>query len=187
MNILVLCRNGKVIARPDTTIDKENGDIYAPEDVVAMGFCPAVFARISKAGKMIRKDFVDRYYDSIAFGVNIYPSCVEGKYCRATASCFDHSTLLPYPLFGKITLEAEDNSFELKKNGKEIFGVNCSGIKEAVENAIVKCSGHSSLRIGDFVAVELDDLRDLLLKDEGDCSLEGSFCENKNIDIRINY
>lgn len=176
----------RITARIDTTVDKENTDIYTPEDVIAMDWCPALFARICKAGKAVRADFADRYYDSIAFGALLYPRTEAGR-DMAERSCYDHSTLLPYPLYNKITLEAADNVFEMKKNGTVVASYNCEGIKQSIERAIVECSERASLRIGDFVALELGPMQELATRSEGDCTLVGSFCGNSTIDIKINF
>lgn len=191
MNILVLDNSMRCLLRPDTSLNKENEDFYAPEDVLAVGFSPVVFARICKAGKMVMPEFAERYYDSIAFGVLLHPSAEErdGRvhYCRACSSIYDHSTLLPYPLYNRITLTSEENIFEVFRNGESIFKTEVSGIREKIEDALVRSSAHTSVRIGDFVAVELDGVKDLLLRAEQSCALSASYCGNKTIDIKINY
>lgn len=190
MNILVLNNGGKCLLRPDTSLNKENADFYAPDDVIGIGYSPVIFARICKAGKMVMPEFAQRYYDSIAFGVLLHPSTEtrEGKthYCKACSSVYDNSTLLPYPLYNNITLNG-DNSFELLKDGACIFKCSVDGIREKIEDAIVRTSSHTSVRIGDFVAFELDGVKDLLQPEEKSCSLSGSYCDNKIIDIKINY
>lgn len=191
MNILILNSDGKCLLRPDTSLSKENEDFYAPEDVSAIGFSPAVFARISKAGKMVMPEFAERYYDSVAFGILLHPSTElrEGKahYCKACSSVYDHSTLLPYPLYNRITLTSEENNFEVFRNGESIFKAGVGGIREKIEDALVRTSAHTSVRIGDFVAVELAGVKDLLLRAELSCALSASYCGNKTIDIKINY
>lgn len=191
MNILILNSDGKCLLRPDTSLNKENEDFYAPEDVCAIGFSPAVFARISKAGKMVMPEFAERYYDSVAFGILLHPSTElrEGKahYCKACSSVYDHSTLLPYPLYNRITLNADDNIFEVFRDGESVFKTGTAGIREKIEDALVRTSAHTSVRIGDFVAVELDKVKDLLLRSESSCSLCSYYCENKTTDIKINY
>lgn len=182
---------GKTFVRPDTSLNKENGDFYAPEDVCAIGYCPVIYARISKAGKMVGKEFVQRYYDSIAFGIFLYPSTEtrDGKvhYCKACSSCFDHSTILPYPLYNSITLSDEENRFIICKDGKEIFSCNTESVKERLEQAIVSTSAHTSVRIGDFVALELAPIQDLLLPGEEKCSITAKYCENETIDMNLNF
>lgn len=185
MNILILNCDGKVVARPDTTVDKENGDFYMPDGCSQLMWAPVLYARISKAGKAVRKEFAERYYDSVAFGALLYPD--------GDSLVYDHSTLLPYPLYNKVTLDADENEFCVAKDGKEIFRCSVAGLRAKIEDALVACSRNTSVRIGDFVAVELSGTSllagvcDTANSSENSCALESCFCENKNIDIRINY
>jgi hypothetical protein len=43
----------------------------------------------------------------------------------------------------------------------------------------------TSLRIGDYVAVELTELQPLAKKEEGEVVLQGLFCENNIFDFKI--
>ncbi len=182
MNVLILDRQGRCSARPDTTIDKENGDFYAADDIVSIEWAPVLYARISKAGKAVQPGFADRYYDSIALGALLYPRCEA-----VSPDILDHTTLLPYPLYNRMVLEDDENRFEVRREGVKIFSCDTAGLKKAIENAIVRLSAHSSIRIGDFVAIQLDQEQPLASAEDGDCHLEATFCENKTIDIRINY
>lgn len=189
MNILVQNAAGKCLMRPDTSINRENGDFYVPDDVDAVGWSPALFARISKAGKAVQPGFAARYYDSFAFGVLLHPSCEtrDGKahYCKACAAIYDNSTVIPYPLCSAETLNDTDKSFYVAKDGKEVYLCNLEGLRGRLEQAIAKCSSHSSVRIGDMVAVELAGVQDLVLRDSASCSLEARFDSSKIIDIKI--
>lgn len=191
MNILVLNAAGKCLMRPDTSINKENVDFYVPDDVDAVGWSPAVFARISKAGKAVQPDFAGRYFDSLSFGLMLHPSCEirdgHAHYCKACAAVFDHSTIIPYPLSGADVLDNAENSFVLSKDGKEFFRCDTQGTRARIEEAIVKCSSHTSIRIGDFVAVELAAVADLVFRKEQECLIEGKFCENKTMEFKVIY
>ena len=82
-------------------------------------------------------------------------------------------------------MENEDNTFTAYKNGEEIFsGKPC---KELIEESICLASQRTSLRIGDFVAVELSPLSLLSSKEEGQAALSGKFCENDLFDFKIIY
>ena len=72
MNIIVITADGHVRCRPDTTWEREDKDIYAPEQVSSYSYSPVLFARISKAGKCIGEKFVDRYYDAVNYGMLLY-------------------------------------------------------------------------------------------------------------------
>lgn len=191
MNILALNSKSVCICRPDTSLNKENEDFYVPEDIEYIGWSPVLYARICKAGKAVQPEFADRYYDSIAFGVFLHPSSQtkmgKAHFCTGRCSVFDRSTLLPYPLYGKLTLTSSENRFSVKVKTEEVFNCTMEGMQQKIEEAIVACSRHTSVRIGDFVAVELAPVQILTTRNDGDSALEASFCDNNVIDIRIIY
>lgn len=207
MNIIVNNLDG-IYCRPDTSWERENNDLYSPDYIKSWSYSPVVFARISKAGKCIGRKFVDRYYDSIGFGMLLYGSeCIDGAINSiATTSCLDHSSLLPMPLYNPIVLEGNNNYFVLSKDGNEIFSININPsiegnkastegnkasiegnevpnkIKEGIEKSICAASAKISLRIGDIVALEL--ARPNILTNES-CSVSATFCKNDIMDFKI--
>ena len=165
--------------RPDTTWERENKDFYVPDNVKVLYWAPVVFARVSKAGKCINPKFVSRYYDSFGFGILFYTD--EGNI--AFSSCADHSSLLPLPLYNPVVAEGEDNQYKVVKNGEEIFCA--SPDKTLIEEAVCKASQRTSVRIGDFVAAELDSLKPLAEQAEGEVQIKASFCENSLYDLKL--
>lgn len=189
MNIVVLTAAGNVTVRPDTTWEKDNEDFYVPEHVGSLKFSPVLFARISKPGRSISEKFASRYFDAISYGLFLYPTELlnvpeQGWAC---ASCMDHTSFLPHPLFNPITLSAEHNSFQLKKNREQIFLHPADSVQK-IEHAIKAVSQICYLRTGDFVAVELGTPKNLSSREDGEETLiEGYYCENKTIDFKIIY
>ena len=181
MNIIVKPYGSDLCyCRPDTTWERENKDLYSPECVNEWHWAPILFARISKAGKCISPKFASRYYDGLNFGALLY----IGGYETAFASCADHTSTLPLPLFNPVVMETEGNSFEVLKNGNPIFSCE-SGSLAAIEEAICKASQLTSLRIGDFVAIELAPASSLAIKSEGSLSFKATICENDIFNYRI--
>ncbi len=173
--------------RPDTTWERENKDYYVPDCVDEIHWAPIVFARISKAGKCIGGKFASRYYDALGFGALMY--CHHGEFIT---SCADHTSLLPFPLYNPIVLENEKNAYIVTKDGETIFDNSIShdrndlkGEKEKLEEAICQASVLTSLRIGDFVAVELAPVVRLASRAEGTASFKATFCENDLYDLKI--
>ena len=191
MNIIVKPYGSDLCyCRPDTTWERENRDLYSPDCVNAWNWTPVIFARISKAGKCISPKFASRYYDSLNFGALLYIGGAD----VASGSCVDHTSILPLPLFNPVVLETEGNKFEVVKNEKPIFsleapGVDClqdgSTLLQAAEAAICKASQLTSLRIGDYVAVELAPASVLAEKTEGSLSFKATFCENEIFNFKI--
>lgn len=185
MNIIIEHKGG-IYCRPDTTWERENKDLYSPDFVNGYSYAPVVFARICKAGKCIGRKFTGRYYDSVNFGAMLYVTDLLEEGSIAEASCTDHTSFLPAPLYNPLVLQAEGNEFELDFNGKEIFRtVSGEDICSKLEEAICKASQRVSLRIGDMVAVELDDIRPMISREDKEGELSGRFCDNELFKCRI--
>ena len=189
MNIIVKpYGSGLCYCRPDTTWERENKDFYSPECVNELHWAPIVFARICKAGKCIGGKFAPRYYDAFNFGALLYCHTSESADISFT-SCADHTSLLPAPLYNPIVMENEDNIFEVKKNGETIFTSNDivfdSTLKEVIENTICKASQFTTLRIGDYIAVELAPVSLMAASCDGEASLKATYCENELFDIKL--
>lgn len=186
MNIIVQPHGSQLCyCRPDTTWERENKDFYVPDSVTTLQWAPVVFIRISKAGKCIGRKFASRYFDAFNFGALMYgiPAC--GTNDRAFTSCMDHTSILPSPLYNTIVMEQEDNIYKVCKNGQEIYSVTTAGLLEKVEEVVCAASKFTSLRIGDYVAVELTPLADLSVSEEGSAAVKGSFCGNQLFDFKI--
>ena len=189
MNIIVKPYGSSLCyCRPDTTWERENKDFYSPECVNELHWAPIVFARICKAGKCIGGKFAPRYYDAFNFGALLYCHTSESTDIAFT-SCADHTSLLPAPLYNPVVMENEENIFEVKKNGEKIFtsrdiSIDAS-LKEVIEDAICKASRLTTLRIGDFIAVELAPVSLMAASCDGETSLKATYCENELFDIKL--
>jgi hypothetical protein len=191
MNIIVRPYGSDMCyCRPDTTWERENRDLYSPDCVNAWNWTPVLFARISKAGKCISPKFASRYYDSLNFGALLYIGGAD----VASGSCADHTSILPLPLFNPVVMETAGNRFEVVKNEETIFSLetpvagslqDSASLIQAAEAAICKASQLTSLRIGDYVAVELAPASVLAEKTEGSLSLKATFCENEIFNFKI--
>ncbi len=169
--------------RPDTTWERENKDLYSPECVNGWDWAPIVFVRISKAGKCVNPKFASRYYDGFNFGALLYICKEEAHF----ASCADHTSILPFPLYNPVVMENAENTFSAFKGETAIFENDCADIKEVIEETICKASQLTSLRIGDFVAVELAPISRLTDRSESEVSVRATFCENSIFDFKIIY
>lgn len=172
--------------RPDTTWERENRDYYVPDCINELHWAPVIFVRISKAGKCIGEKFASRYYDAFNFGAMLY--CHGGSEDNvAFSSCADHSSILPTPLYNLAVMDNGENSCEIRKKGEIIFHTEMKEIegKALIEEAICRASKLTSLRIGDFVAVELAPLSFLAAREEGGTEMTASFCENDLFDLKL--
>jgi len=181
MNIVVKTVDGAIYCRPDTTWERENKDLFVPDVVEGYAYAPVLFVRVSKAGKCIGEKFADRYYDSFNFGALLY----VGEDI-ATGSCYDHTSVLPSPLYNKVVIEKADNAFEMSKGNEVVFGCEIGeDAPSRIAQALAEASSKVSLRIGDYVAIELTERKELVARSEEKVLLNGTFCENPLFDFNI--
>lgn len=188
MNIVVRTFDGHTIVRPDTTWEKDSEDFYPPEFVERLTCSPVLFARISKPGRSIGRKFASRYYDGINIGVLLFPEeMIDGSpEGYAQASCLDHTSFLPTPLFLPFTLGQKDNEFILKKGKTRFFSINGDAMTtEMIDEAIAEVTRMVYIRTGDFVAIELEPRKLLVSREDGEAEMHGTWCENKTIDFKV--
>jgi hypothetical protein len=174
MNIIVKPYGSKsCYCRPDTTWERENKDFYSPECVNEVYYTPVVFARVAKAGKCIGGKFVQRYYDGIGCGVLLYGDGI---------SHIDKSSILPLPLYDPMVFD-DEKGFEINEDC--IAPDEAGEWRRLLEDTICRSSELISLRIGDYVAVELEPAKVLARRPDTEAALKGRFCENDIFDFRV--
>ncbi len=186
MNIVVLSATGNIIVRPDTTWERDGEDLYVPEFIHSLKYTPVLFARISKPGRSISYEFASRYYDAIGYGILLYPTDLldipqQGWAC---ASCMDHTSFLPYPLYSFITLGNPTNEFVIKKNDKTIYQRQADSV-QIIEQAIEKASSICYLRTGDLIAIEVEPVSMICSKDETVSQIDAYYCDNHTLNFKI--
>lgn len=167
MNIVTRTYSSKYIVRPDTTWERDNEDFYPPEFVSALSFTPVMFARISKPGRSIGKQFADRYFDGINFGILLYPEDLLGPAEEdfACASCLDHTSFLTFPTINKAEFDWSAD-YLISKNGIPVF--QCGPIDaEIIERAIEESTKYIYIRSGDILAIELQARVHLCSREDG--------------------
>ena len=179
MNIIVKPYGSDLCyCRPDTTWERENRDFYSPECVNEIYCAPVVFARVCKAGKCVGAKFAGRYYDGIGCGVLLYGASEAGM-----ISYVDKSSILPMPLYNPVVAE-DEKVFEMTAAG-ETKSIVLSGIKEKLENTICKSSELITLRVGDYVAVELEPVQLMCKREAGEVEVSGKFCDNDIYSLKV--
>lgn len=183
MNIIVATHSGHFLTRPDTTWKLNLEKIYLPEGVSSVSWTPVLFAHISRPGKGVEARYAGRYFDTVGYGVLLYPenwigASEEGFAC---ASCVDATSILPAPLHSVDALG--HGLFRLTADGRPLF--ERDGVPSAVlEEAVAGASSYILMRTGDFLAVELQPRR-MLLPGQGSVRLQGNFCGNETFDKTI--
>lgn len=188
MNIIVKTSSGRILVRPDTTWERDNEDLFVPEFVSELFYTPVLFARISKPGRSVPEEFAGRYFDGIGYGMLLYTQDIhdgspEGFAC---ASCLDHTSFLPFPVYNKVTLGQEGNMFELFQDGKMIFSCDAH-TEEPILQAIAEATRYVYFRTGDILAIELAEPAPLAVRSDGTTCVKGTYCSNPTLDYNISF
>ena len=108
---------------------------------------------------------------------------------RSLSEVVDRSSILPHPLFQPVVLEDEKEftvSTKVAGTGSNAeASVILSEAKDLLEEALCKASELTSLRIGDIVAVELQELQKLASREDGGIAIKGEFCEKEVFSFNI--
>lgn len=183
MNIIVKTSEGKCMVRPDTTWEKDAEDLYLPEFVNEVSYTPVLFARISKPGRSVSARFAQRYYDSVGYGVLLYPEdMMDGSEAGfACASCLDHTSFLSAPFFAP---DALGSRYELQAGGKAVFSHD-SGNAQMIEQAIEQATRFIYIRTGDLICIELQKRGHLVSRRDSEILISPAFAGRNLGDFRI--
>ena len=196
MNIVLKTAGGRTIVRPDTTWEKNSGDFFPPDSVDNVTWTPVMFLRCAKPGRCIGRRFIPRYYDSLGFGMLLYPeNMIDGsEEGFATASCLDHTSSLPIPLFPLQAAGDKANCFSVLKDGAQIFICRPGEASPAgtvglpmMESVLEETSRMVYLRKGDFIAAELLRRSLLLSRGESPARVTATFCGSTVLDFEIRF
>ena len=185
MNIIVKTSSGHITVRPDTTWEKDNEDFYPPEFVDELTYSPVLFARVLKPGRSVGMKFASRYYESVGYGVLLYPeNLLDGTpegYSQAT--CLDHTSFLPSPMFPPQRLE-EDGIFSLFRNRVELFSFDHPSLN-MIEDTLVQATKMLYIRTGDIIAIELAARKPLTSRLDANTCVTGTLGHDKVLDFQI--
>lgn len=189
MNIVLKTYNGKVTVRPDTTWEKDNESFYPPDFVNGLSYTPVLFARISKPGRSVGRSFATRYYDSVGYGVLLYPEdFLDGsEEAYACASCLDHTSFLPYPAEDRAMLgQGKPFSLSVSTCGveEELFR-HSSAEAGTIGELVSEVSRYVYLRTGDLVAIELAGRKHLCSREDGTIKVKGTLEGASSLDFDI--
>ena len=134
--------------KPDSALLVNNKPFFLPDFADTIVAKPCLIARIEKMGRNIAEKFADRYYDAVAFGMNVQTAEAKqandfwGHIC---AAAFDNSMIV-----GHFTTK-QAGQYQLKADGSE-----CALDKTIFpfSQAITAISRYITLRTGDMIAVD---------------------------------
>lgn len=188
MNILVKnYGSGLCNVRPGTTWERRSRRVRFPADVGAVAWTPVLFARITRAGRTVAAEEAGGYFDAVGYGLLLY----DGTALRAgtaagyaNASCLDHSSFLPVPMYHRLTLGEPGNHYRLYKGGRKLFDYN-AGTEAAVAEAIAAATARTRVRAGDLLCIELARPKHLCRRGDAPVRITASYCDNPLLDFDI--
>lgn len=139
MNIITVPYSSKYFySRPDTSLNRDSNDYFCPDGTGELAAAVFVYVRAAKAGKCVSARFAGRYYSTTGTGVQLFaPSIAKEGNPESwwVSRSLDNSTFLLGDEGPADTLSPE--------------------MREKIDNAIEKISGHISFRTGDYIAIEI--------------------------------
>jgi 2-keto-4-pentenoate hydratase/2-oxohepta-3-ene-1,7-dioic acid hydratase in catechol pathway len=179
---------------PDSALLLKNKPFFKPDYVKNLQAKMALVIKINRLGKYISEKFAPTYFEKIGFAIHFYDKTIlehqiNKGFPWECATCFDGSFALSE--FMKISEIPDD--FELifsKNNNKRILrGVypdagrtqDDNNPKSKIPSIISELSTFMTLKIGDYIAIELDDITSEPFEINDVLEL---FSNNKNI-VRI--
>ena len=162
--------DGHIIVRPDTTWEKKGEDVFLPDFVSRLSFTPVLYAHICKPGKYIGGAFAPRYFDTVGYGLLLYPEdLLDGSaFGMAAACCLDHTSCLLPPTEDKGALAA--GRVVLSRDGVPLYSTDAGPVAR-LEEALCAASRPVYLRTGDLLAVELQERQPLCSRADGSVEL----------------
>lgn len=168
MNIIVTpYQKQSFYCRPDSTLIRALDEYYIPDEVENISAAPIIYIKTLRAGKAVSNRFVERYVDSFGFGILLHPSlkseCFEGSPERPfIENSLDYTSVIPLLSFPESELKrASDHKFEVTINYKKAYDDLIFPDYDEIIGKISAISKYCSLRIGDFIAIELAPSRDI--------------------------
>jgi hypothetical protein len=170
MNIIVSPYQKETFyCRPDSTLIRALEEYYIPDQVEKITASPVMYIKTLRAGKAIAHRFAERYIDSYGFGLLLHPSLKkdifpEEEHRPFIENSLDYTSIIPLLSFPESDLiNANTHTFELDLNYRTVFHTFNVPSFEQIMERITVISRYCSLRIGDFIAIELDEAKEIVL------------------------
>ncbi len=145
-----------IFLKPDSAILNNNQPFYIPDFSKNLHYEVEIVFKICKVGKSISPRFANRYYDSIAIGIDFTARDLQEN-CRTKglpweiSKAFDNSAAIS-KFIPKTEFDNLNNiSFSLLKNDKQVQLGNTSDMIFSIDNIIAYVSKYFTLKTGDLI------------------------------------
>jgi len=144
-----------IFMKPPTALLINNKPLYYPEFTKDLHFEAEIVFRITKNGRHVQKEFAHKYYDQVAFGIDFTARDLQSElkdkgHPWEIAKGFDNSAAVS-PFINMSSLNEEEISFTLKKNGEIAQNGNTKDLIFDIETLICYSSKFFKLQVGDYI------------------------------------
>jgi len=169
MKIIVIDKQNQFRLIPDSALLLKHRPLFRPDYVQALHAKIALVVKINRLGKYIQEKFAPTYYDEVGFAINFYDKdCLDNQIRQGLpwerATCFDGSFALSE--FMKISEISEKTELIISDNNSQLASLSSASLRFSILNSqflkisptIAYLSTHMTLKIGDYIALELDEI-----------------------------
>ena len=142
--------------KPDTALLKNGNPFFYPEFTKDLHYECELVVQIQKVGKNIAEKFAPKYYSKVTLGIDftardLQQNCKEKGLPWEIAKAFEHSAPISNKFIEISSLDIENLTFELYKNGEKVQTGHTSDMIFSIDKLIVYVSKFMTLKTGDLL------------------------------------
>jgi len=142
--------------KPDTALLPSGTPFYIPEFTKDLHYECELVVKIKKVGKHIPEKFAKDYYDEVGLGIDftardLQQQCKEKGLPWEIGKSFDNSAPLGLHFIPKSTLNLDDLTFTLKKNGELVQTGKTTDMIFKIDQLIAYVSQFITFKTGDLL------------------------------------
>lgn len=142
--------------KPDTALLKNGNPFFYPEFTKDLHYECELVVQIQKVGKNIAEKFASKYYSKVSLGIDftardLQQNCKEKGLPWEIAKAFEHSAPISNKFIEISSLDFENLTFELYKNGEKVQTGHTSDMIFSIDKLITYVSKFMTLKTGDLL------------------------------------
>lgn len=160
MKIIVTSLNsGEILFRPDNTLIRDSSDLYLPSFAEGCQLSAGIVFKIEKPAKSVSGKFAHRYITHYSPALIVEPLLKSGSpasLAQIARNMLDNTTRVPKEFIPIVDAESSNATLGLWVDGREVALYNKELLLRDISNNLLeRLSSLFSLKIGDFIYIEL--------------------------------
>lgn len=144
---------------PDNTLIRNNDNFYIPNFCSEISAQCGIYIQLSKIGKHIEPQFIQRYYSHYGVAINfiakpVYLSLLSQQLPTNIAFDFDHSLAISTVSISNQQIPLNSSEFSVQLNNKE-FSFSVTQHIESIHAIIAETSKYYTYKIGDLFFIPI--------------------------------